>query len=240
MPYPQQTLEKRMHEAAQKYQSGSDQVIEEVYHDLMPFCLRVASRTCNRYIDEGDEEASIANFSILEAFEKYSPERGAFLSYLGRVVRNRIIDYKRREKKKTIIPISNLIKLENIDTLVDDTFFDSILEDMDRQKEIEDLRALLDGYNISFADLVKTSPGHAGSREKVRHVIEIISSDSEFSRQVLENKTLPAKVLKEQHNISTKLLDRYRKFIIAGVIIIAHDFSYLVPYVLPSGGKKDG
>lgn len=239
MPYPRQALEKRIHEAAQSYQNGSEHAIEDVYNDLLPFCLRVASKICNRYIDERDEEASIANLSILESFEKYNPERGNFLSYLGRVTRNRIIDYKRREKKQ-IIPFSDLINAQNINTLVDDTFFDDILEELGRQKEIDSLRRLLNDYSISFIDLVKISPGQNNARERARQVIQIISSNLQLSRQVLEQKTLPAKELREKYDISTKFLDRYRKYIIAGVIIMTHDFSCLVPYVLPSGGKENG
>jgi RNA polymerase sigma factor len=239
MPYPEPTLEKRIAEAAQNYQNGSKESIEDVYSDLLIFSLRVASKLCNRYIDESDEETSIASLSILEAFEKYQPERGRFLPYLGRVVRNRIIDYQRRESKHKI-GFARFMNSQRMNEVVDDSFFDNIMEDIDRQKEVEALRNRLNDYGIGFADLLKNSPVQAASRERVKQVIEIISSNPELSRQVLEQKTLPAKELKENHSVSTKLLDRYRKYIIAGVIIITGNFYSMVPYVLPSGGKKNG
>lgn len=240
MSSPREYQEKRMCNAVIDYHNGQEQVMEEVYPELMPFCLRVAAKTCDRYITEEDEESSIARLAILETFSKYSPERGAFYPFLGRVVRNRIIDYKRREKKMTIIPFSHLSSQKDINGLVDDSFFDHIIEDLDRKKEIEEFKALLAEFNISFMELAKTSPRQAAAREKARRVVEIISADPELTRQVLEKKLLPAKALQDKYNISSKLLDRYRKYIIAGVIILTCGYSSLAPYVTPSGGRQDG
>lgn len=240
MPYPHDALENRMYEAVRAYRNGNKGVIDEVFSDVLPFCLRVASKTCDRYIHEEDEEASIAGLSILEAFEKYDPDRGSFLPYLGRVVRTRIIDYKRREKKHAVIPFSHLIHAKDVNTLVDDSFFDDIIDELDRKNEIENLRIILAEFDISFAELARVSPAQNAVREKAKQVIHIISSSPELSNQVLEKKMLPAKTLRDTYNINTKLLDRYRKYIIAGVIIMTHEFSSLAPYVLPSGGKIDG
>jgi len=93
-------LELLVYEGWKRYHAGDKEAIEDIYEDLMPFCLRVCSRTCGSYIDDSDEEASIARVSIIEAFDRYEPEKGAILIYLGRVIRNRIIDYKRSEKRK--------------------------------------------------------------------------------------------------------------------------------------------
>ncbi|PKM77470.1 MAG: hypothetical protein CVU90_06380 [Firmicutes bacterium HGW-Firmicutes-15] len=227
-------LNSKITEALERYQAGDERALEDIYDDLLPFCLRVASKTCNRYITIQDEESSIAQISILEAFQKYQPDRGSFYSFLGQVIRNRIIDFKRRENKSQSIPFSDLG--DNKDAYnepVDDDYFEKILDDLDRQQEIEKFKNMLSEYQISFEDLYKVSPRHSGAREKAMKVAGLIARSSELSKHLLVKKSLPARVLEEKFDINHKLLDRYRKYIIAGVLILKYEFSYLKPYVLP-------
>ena len=233
-------LNSRIAEALERYQIGDERAIENVYDDLLPFCLRVASKTCNRYITIQDEEASIAQISIMEAFEKYQADRGSFYSFLGQIIRNRIIDYKRRETKSQTIPFSDLG--DNKDAYsepMDEDYFEKILDDLDRQQEIEKFKNMLSEYQISFEDLYKVSPRHSGAREKAMKVAGLIAQSSELSEHLLVKKSLPARVLEEKFDINHKLLDRYRKYIIAGVLILKYEFSYLKPYVLPLAGGND-
>lgn len=58
------------------YHNGDKEALNNIYEHLMPFCLRVSSKTCGRYITDHDEEASIARLAILEALEKYDPAKG--------------------------------------------------------------------------------------------------------------------------------------------------------------------
>ncbi len=216
------------------YKDGDKQAFEDIYEMVLPFCLRVAAKTCNRYITIQDEEASIAQISIMEAFEKYQPDRGNFYSYLGQVIRNRIIDYKRRENRVQVIPFSDLgDNPSSYSEPVDDDYFEKILDDLDRQREIEKFKQILGEYQISFEDLYKASPKQSGTREKAIQVAGLIAASSEMSDHLLLKKSLPAKILEEKFNINHKLLDRYRKYIIAGVLILKYEFSYLKTYVLP-------
>ena len=50
-------------------------------------------------IDGQDEELSIAMLAFYEAILGYEQNRGAFLSYASRGIRNRMIDHYRKEKK---------------------------------------------------------------------------------------------------------------------------------------------
>jgi len=221
-------------ETLAKYKDGDKQAFEDIYEMLLPFCLRVAAKTCNRYITIQDEEASIAQISIMEAFEKYQPDRGSFYAYLGQVIRNRIIDYKRRENRSPAIPFSDLeANQSGYSEQMDDDYFEKILDDLDRQREIDKFKKMLGEYQISFEDLYKASPRQSGAREKAIHVAGLIAASREMSDHLLVKKSLPAKILEEKFNINHKLLDRYRKYIIAGVLILKYEFSHLKTYVLP-------
>jgi RNA polymerase sigma factor len=225
-------LESKVREAWQDYQDGDGYALDRLLEMLAPFCLRVASKTCCRIITNSDDEASIARMAIIEALGKYDSAQGVFLVYLGRVIRNRIIDYKRKESKRRTIPFSLLGSSDRIPAgEVDDSFFAEVVDDLARRQEIEKLQGLLAEYSISFADLLKASPGQEKTREKAKQIALWIAGDEELRSHLLEKKLLPLRAMEGKWPVNRKLADRYRKFIIAAVLIHSYEFPYLQTYV---------
>lgn len=221
------------------YHNGNKEALNNIYEHLMPFCLRVCSKTCARYITDHDEEASIARLAIIETLEKYDPAKGSGLVFLGQTIRSRIIDYKRKEKKHSLLPITFLTSNgTSLTEEIDDGFFEEILDDLTRSQEIENLKYILGDFNISFEDLIQVSPRQARSRQKVNRVIDIIVANDELSSYLFEKKMLPMKELEDTWQISRKLAERYRKYIITAVIIQLNDFPYLKSFILPQAGGK--
>ncbi len=221
----------------EEYSAGNVDAIEEIYPELMPFCLRVCSKTCGRFINDNDEESSIARFSILEAFDTYDPGKGRILVYLGRVIKSRIIDFKRSEKKRQTISIWDLQNDRNDIEIADDSSsIEDIVDEMARKQEIELFTRILKSYDINFDELVKSSPRHNKTREKTKQIGLKIASEEAYRAYLIDKKKLPVKMLEEKEMVSRKLVDRYRRYIIANALIIIYDISYLKPYVLPSEG----
>lgn len=234
MSSSQEALNNRIYMVWKEYQAGNKEIIEEIYPDLISFSLRVASKTCNRYVAMQDEEAGIAQMSILEAFDKYDPEKGAFYPFLGRVVRNRLIDFRRKENRIKNIPFSNLGDNEDdFPDVIDDSFFNTVIDDMARQQEIEMFKHLLAEYKITFEELIKVSPKQMAVREKVKQIVWLITSEYKLKTYLLDKKVLPAAILQNQFHVNHKILDRYRKYIIAGVLILNYEFTFLKPYIIP-------
>jgi RNA polymerase sigma factor len=130
-------LENRIYRGWEEYDAGNTNAIEDIYHELIPFCLRVCSKVCGRFINDNDEESSIAHLSILEAFSSYDPNKGKILVYLARVIRNRIIDFKRSEKKKQFL---SLWEVDAALPIIQERQIDDIVEELARKQEIESLR----------------------------------------------------------------------------------------------------
>lgn len=232
---PEQTnLNSMLDQIWKDYHNGDKDALNNIYEHLMPFCLRVCSKTCGRYVTDHDEEASIARLAIIETLEKYNPAKGSGLVFLGQTIRNRIIDYKRKEKKHSLLPITFLTgNGTGLTGEVDDGFFEVILDDLARSQEIEKLKYILDDFNICFEDLVHVSPRQTRSRKKVNRVIDIIVANDELSSYLMKKKMLPMKELEKTWQVNRKLADRYRKYIITAVIIHLNDFPYLKSYILP-------
>lgn len=227
-------FDKILNSAWERYHEGDKTAIDDVYLSLMPFCLRVCSKCCGQYINREDDEASIAGLAVIEAFDNYNPDRGRFLLYLGQVIKNRIIDYKRREKKRRLIPFSFLKQKSSYGKeIIDDSLIDNIIDDLARKQEIEYFKELLASFSISMADLLESSPRQDKSRERAKAIAGIIAGDKELSTFLISKKLIPIKLLEDRYKVNRKYVDRYRKFIIADVLIIVYELSYLMPYVLP-------
>lgn len=228
-------LETLSNEACKRYQNGDTSIINDIYDDISPFCLKVCSKTCGRFITEHDEEASITRIALLEAFDKYNSEKGSFLVYLGMTIRNRIIDYHRREKKKKAIPFSYFADSNGQSREpVDRESIEDIIDSLARKQEIDRFIKILDEYGIQLLDLVKASPRQTRTREKGWEISAIIVRNAELRSYLLEKKKLPVKSLTENWNISYKITERYRKYIIAVALIYIYDFTLLKPYVSPA------
>ncbi|MDD3024873.1 MAG: sigma factor [Syntrophomonadaceae bacterium] len=223
-----------INQAWRDYQNGANSALDDIYVVLMPFCLRVSSKTCNRYISEQDEEAGIARMAFLEALEKYDIEQGRFLLFLGNVIRNRIIDYKRKEKKRNLLTFSFLTREgSDMAEAVDNSFFEGIMDDLARKQEIEKLNKLLLEFNIGFKDLAGVSPRQAKTRVNAQKIAMLIAENEELKSYLMEKKMLPMKELEARWQVNRKIADRYRKFIIATTLIYLYEFPYLKSYVLP-------
>ncbi|HNX27950.1 MAG TPA: sigma factor [Syntrophomonadaceae bacterium] len=227
-------LEKVVYKSWQNYHAGNTGAIEEIYPELMPFCLRICSRTCGRYIDDSEEEASIARMSIIEAFDRYEPDKGHILVYLGRVIHNRIIDYKRSEKLNHTLPLEDF----DLGQIADDQIGD-LVDEMARIQEIEQFKLTLNSFDIEFAELVTASPRQNKTRDMAKKICIIIAADEKLQSYLLEKRKLPIKQLEEEHQINRKLIDRYRKYIIAGALILIYDFAQLKSYIWPGKGGTD-
>ncbi|MGI5878994.1 MAG: sigma factor [Syntrophomonadaceae bacterium] len=232
---PEQTsLSSMLDQVWKDYHNGDKEALDNIYEHLMPFCLRVSSKTCGRYISDHDEEASIARLAIIETLEKYDPDKGSGLVFLGQTIRTRIIDYKRKEKKHSLLPVTFLTRNgSSLTGDVEECFFEEILDDLARSQEIEKLKSILGEFNIGFEELVQVSPRQTRSRQNVNRIIDIIVADDELSSYLMEKKMLPMKDMEETWQVNRKLADRYRKYIITAVIIQLNDFPYLRSFILP-------
>lgn len=227
-----------MYNAWKRYIKEDKSVIDDIYDIIFPFCLRVCSRTCGRYITTSDEEASIARLALIEAFDRYNPERGSFLMYLGQVIKTRIIDYKRREKRHFNLQLIYSKRKQPYPTdMVDENFIDDVVDGLARQQEIEKFKEVLQGFKIEFQELVVSGPQQQKTRERAREIAWCTANNKKTAEYLLEKKKLPIKMLEELFGANRKIIDRYRKFIIASAIIILYDFQYLKSYVIPDKGR---
>lgn len=96
-----------------------------------------------------------------------------------------------------------------------------------------EFESLLSEFEITFNELAKICPRQEKTRHQAQLAARLLAQDQDLCSYLLRKKMLPNKELEDKYLINRQILDRYRKYIIATVIIIVNDFGYLKQYVLP-------
>ena len=150
------------HEIVEKvYAAKTDsRAADALIQQYLGFIRKEAARTVYRTGSSREDEESIAMFAFYEAILSYEKGRGAFLSYAARAIRNRLIDYYRKEKRhRKIISLDTPFQAEDegirlMDTLADDTdHFDGYAHREASQQEIREFEKKLEEFGISFSDV---------------------------------------------------------------------------------------
>ena len=63
------------------------------------YILKYTSSVVHKYVDKNDDEWSIALQAFAYAIKKYSYEKGSFISFAELLMKRRLIDYMRSQKK---------------------------------------------------------------------------------------------------------------------------------------------
>jgi RNA polymerase sigma factor len=210
---------------------------EAFLQHFQTFIRHVASRVAQRNLEWGrDEELSEALLAFNKALSLFELEKGVpFSAYARLLIKRRLIDYYRREKK----PATLSLDVEEVELAVETCrsvpeFFQQE-ENRERAAEIREYSLELAEWGLTFANLVEVSPKHNTTRKKLLYVAWELANDPILWSQIKRTKRLPIQALAEKTGFHIKVIERGRKYILASAILMArsHDFKYLSEYVIP-------
>lgn len=208
-----------------------NKVFEELTIEYKNYISSCANKATGRYITEHDDEMSIALIAFTEAVEKYDKDKGPFLAFVNILIRNRIIDYLRKEyKESNVIPFSSLSKEDNDGDMAEFDIEDIKVADRDVKYEIEALSVELKKHEISFFELSKVSPKSQKTKKACFKVINYIKDNSFLVTELKNSGIMPIKSIVENIDIHRKVIERHRKYIIAAVIIVTGDYQSIAEY----------
>lgn len=219
---------------------GDKQAREDLLKQYTPLVLRVGSQVSGRYLQVGrDEEVSVGLLALNEAVDRFDSDRGAsFISFAEMVIKRRLIDYYRRQKGRSEIPMSELESeddegnvLQGVEQREAIAQFTIQQEADDRKQEILRYAKKLAEFGIKFSELVEICPKHEDARERAIEAARLVARNPMFAQHMQAKKELPLKQLEERVGVSRKTLERQRKYIIAVALIMLEDFYHLRQYI---------
>lgn len=201
------------------------------------FIIRTTSKTTNKYISKSDDEWSIALNAFNEAVNSYNMDKGSFYSFAELVIKRRIIDYLRKESKRSSEILVDSYEFQGNDEEENTTIKKEVITKMshsnndDIKLEIEAVTEQLKTYGFSFYDLIDVSPKAEKTKAACKKVVVYILKNEILHKELIENKKLPIKIIEKNLKVPRKILERHRKYIIAAVVIISGDYPNLAEYM---------
>ena len=201
--------------------------------DYIPFIKAQVSKLMKRRVNiQQDDEYSVAMIAFHEAINGYSKTRGTFLSYASLLMRNRIIDFWRKNNRH-----NQVISINAPTSNEDQTIEDSLTDDEDYEEnlaireatkeEIIELSTQLRAFDVSLTDIADNSPKQERTLAACKRVVAYVKEDAELMEDFLRTKRLPLKKLTDGSKVARKTIERHRKYIIGLLLIYTNGYEII-------------
>lgn len=201
--------------------------------DYIPFIKAQVSKLTKRPVNiQQDDEYSVAMIAFHEAINGYSKTRGTFLSYASLLMRNRIIDFWRKNNRH-----NQVISINAPTSNEDQTIEDSLTDDEDYEEnlaireatkeEIIELSTQLRAFDVSLTDIADNSPKQERTLAACKRVVAYAKEDAELMEDFLRTKRLPLKKLTDGSKVARKTIERHRKYIIGLLLIYTNGYEII-------------
>ncbi len=205
------------------------------------FIYKTTYRICKRKLDwKNDDELSVSLIAFNKACDNYTEKRGNFYSYATTVIRNSLIDYFRKKDLNVHLTYESEDNFDYIDNTNSLQQFNIKYENELRAQEIQLLNSELNNFKISFNDLVNSSPKHLDTRKNVLKLAFLCSNNDDILNSLKSNYKLPVKNIIILTGKKRKFIEKWRKYIIALIIIISNeDYQYIRSYLSLEAGDSN-
>lgn len=195
------------------------------------FVVHIASNVTGRYVSTiNDLEFSIGLEALNDAIDSFEVDHGKFETYAGTVIRNRIIDYLRKENRETYV-------------LLEDDVYQNIEDtqsSVDAKIEISELSRELGLFGIEFDNLVDMSPKHVDTRERAIRLGMNLSTSEEIMSTIFKTLKLPVSLIVKRFKESRRFIYLHQKYILTVAIIFSKEDGIVKEWIKNvMGGESD-
>lgn len=198
------------------------------------FIYGVAANICKKKLQwENDDELSIALIAFNKACESYVEDKGNFFSYSKVLIKNAIIDHFRKSTNNPYLTFNTEDnQLEYIDAKNSITNYELEQENIKRGEEIKIFNDELKKYSLSFEILAESSPSHKDTRDKLLNLAFKCANEPSILEYLHKSKMLPVKQICVLTNCNRKLIEKWRRYILALILIYSNkEYVYMRSYL---------
>ena len=194
-----------------------------------------------------EDQLSVATFAFYEAVQGYERGRGAFLPYAAASIRNRLIDYIRKEGRH-----QGLVSFDAPAGQEDDSH--ALLEVMPDEKngiqqwnvrtatreELDEFRRNLTEYGISLSDVADNCPRQDRTLRACHKVLEAARSHPRLLEHLIQSRKLPIAELSELSGVSRKTMERHRTYLVAILLAYTNGYEIIRGHLCQISPGKEG
>ncbi|MGG3453978.1 RNA polymerase sigma-I factor [Paenibacillus rhizolycopersici] len=223
-------LDRPINELLHQAQAGNNNERDLLIDYYRPFIIRAVSHVCKRQVGWNQDEASIGIIAFNEAIDRYLlASEKSFDNFAYMVIHHRLIDEFRRQGKYMQLE-SAIWDRRHAELDQSPLEVASSLEIFEREQAAEALAeelrlydVTLQQYGIDLEELEEVSPKHRDTRAQLIRIARIFSEHPQWINMLRTTKKLPAKEMLTVFKVSSKTLERNRKYLIALILIYASE-----------------
>ena len=223
---------------------------DELVRSYLPFIKAETAKFMGRPPREGrDDELGIAMFAFHEAVMSYDRSRGAFLPLAGLSIKNRLIDFRRRERRHA--EVGSLDERRPtagdgddrplVETLVAEK--DEISERETRlasRAEIAEYASQLRDFGITLYDVARSCPRQQRTLDACGRALAHARSNPALLERLLATKKLPLADLVRGSGAERKTLERHRTYLVALLLAYTNGFEIIRGHLCKVMGTRGG
>ncbi len=216
--------------------------------EYKPFIAAAVERCTGKYVNYGrDDELSIGLMAFDEAVMHYDQKKGNFLGFAQAVIKRRLIDYYRKEKKHANVTYLNDYVPQEGET---DEVYDYIITAEEaqskyhqqeinqlRRQELLQLKNELSKWELDFEAIAKSSPKHLATKKSYLEIVKFVIENQELVRKLKDKMYLPIAEIELGTKLPRKTIERSRNYVIAAVIILTGDYYCIREFIDWGWGK---
>ena len=228
---------------------GSARAADDLVRDYLPFIKSETAKFMGRPPREGtDDELGIAMFAFHEAVLAYDRGRGAFLPLAALSIRNRLVDFRRRERRHEGVDSLDEPRGGAGDdgrALVDDLACerDEIGERETRRvsrAEIAEFARQLERLGVSLADVAENCPKQGRTLEACGRALAYARGDQALLDRVAQTGKLPLAELARGSGVERKTLERHRRYLVALLVAYTNGYEIIRGHLCRMPGRSGG
>ena len=223
---------------------------DELVRSYLPFIKAETAKFMGRPPREGrDDELGIAMFAFHEAVMSYDRSRGAFLPLAALSIKNRLIDFRRRERRH-----AEVLSLDERRSTADDEDDRPLVETLAAEKgelaerearlasraEIAEFAAQLKEFGITLFDVTESCPRQQRTLEACGRALAHARASPSLLERLLATKELPISDLARGSGVEKKTLERHRTYLVALLLAYTNGFEIIRGHLCKIVGSGGG
>lgn len=226
--------------AAQQDRQAADELIGQ----YLPFIKSEAAKTIGHFPGEGEDELSIAMLAFYEAAMAYRPGKGSFLKLAARAIRNRLIDYHRKERRHLGQTSLDAPGADQEDITLGQRIADPRWDearDYDRaaaRQEILHFTQQLADFGINLTEVAENCPKQDRTLAACLRALDYARREPRLLEQLVATRKLPLAQLCQGSGVDKKTLERHRKYVVAIMLAYTNGFEIIRGHLRRIKGKE--
>ena len=222
---------------------------DDLVRDYLPFIKSETAKFLGRSPQQGrDDELGIAMFAFHEAVMAYDRARGAFIPLAATSIRNRLIDFARRERRH-----ADVLSLDERRSTSDDederTIVETIASERDEigerqtreasRREIAEFVARLSDFGLTLLDVSENCPKQERTLAACQRVLCHARQAPELLERLEKTGKLPVAELAAGSGVERKTIERHRRYLVAVLLAFTNGFEIIRGHlrrIVPEGG----